>query len=956
MGSNMATNKRRTRNESTVPEIKMTREVKLKVRWRELSSKLGEVLAQGFLTALGGDGISAGISALMGATSTIKIDAEPGEKAWSLAVLCFAWALDELKTLPETDVSALRKALDDALGEAKAKVDDGQEYVPITFLQRPTTLPLYRALRDAVVARKDTFRFGIGESDDALKARFDSAYDRAMFEVYSRRADVYQSLGSIFSSDTAQAAERQINWATYRSGLIYEFEVRPVFGQEATRLSLSQLYVPLRACWPRDGSATEDHDIRRLSHTHDVLMLDDELEKWVRSSSEDDSIRLIGGGPGSGKSTTLRAFARRMADRQDLRPLFIPLQYIDLEGDLREAVNRYFVDRTSGSFTQPPLSRTAIEDGPPLLLIFDGLDELARPGEAANEVVNLFSTKLANMISSLRGDGSKSIKVVVSGRMPSFQAAKRYISPPKRGCLEVYGFTPPEPGYSPHKKGSLWSLDQRPIWWRQYASLVGGSQEVPPAFTSDQLRGITHEPLLCYLLVLSGFATANWEQAAENPNRIYKTLVDSIWERGWGEGGVKRQGPGRTLSKADFNTLMQTIALAAWQGGDTRIATEPAFAIAIKIAQVEAAWESFKNDNGPDITNLALNFYLKAAETGQRGFEFTHKTFGDYLAARAIFDIAEDLATFIRRKVDHAMTDWVTATGSGSLSKEVLTFLRDEVRLRTTDSTDPNALSKIIDLKRSFEQFINAILVDGLPASMNSASWRVAETRQRNAETMAWAVMNALSLTIAHADSPEKLVRVDWPDVQTSFHGLLRRLSTNRNSGNPALSCFSYVVAPQADLFGLSLFGIDLRGSQMQGANFAGCLLIDANLSGANLEGCNFERAMLDRAQFERASLIAANLIDARITMETTTNIHPAAGPDGKVVNMKSPKEILFDKTIISEQSLLYADLEYFSKKANLFKGRSSYFHDASAHGGILARNSEIKRIMKEILVETGSS
>jgi hypothetical protein len=80
------------------------------------------------------------------------------------------------------------------------------------------------------------------------------------------------------------------------------------------------------------------------------------------------------------------------------------------------------------------------------------------------------------------------------------------------------------------------------------------------------------------------------------------------------------------------------------------------------------------------------------------------------------------------------------------------------------------------------------------------------------------------------------------------------------------------------------------------------------------------------------------------------------AGPDGKVVNMKSPKEILFDKTIISEQSLLYADLEYFSKKANLFKGRSSYFHDASAHGGILARNSEIKRIMKEILVETGSS
>jgi hypothetical protein len=159
--------------------------------------------------------------------------------------------------------------------------------------------------------------------------------------------------------------------------------------------------------------------------------------------------------------------------------------------------------------------------------------------------------------------------------------------------------------------------------------------------------------------VLSGFATANWEQAAENPNRIYKTLVDSIWYRGWGEGGAKRQGPGRSLSKADFNILMQTIALAAWQGGDTRVATEQAFGNAVKIAQSEAAWENFKNDNGPDVTNLALNFYLKAAEKGQRGFEFTHKTFGDYLAARAIFDIAEDLTVLIRRKVDHAMTDWV---------------------------------------------------------------------------------------------------------------------------------------------------------------------------------------------------------------------------------------------------------------------------------------------------------
>ena len=61
-------------------------------------------MAQGFLAALGGDGMSAGISALMGAISSIKVDAEPGEKAWSLGVILgFLCSLVvELKTLPGT--------------------------------------------------------------------------------------------------------------------------------------------------------------------------------------------------------------------------------------------------------------------------------------------------------------------------------------------------------------------------------------------------------------------------------------------------------------------------------------------------------------------------------------------------------------------------------------------------------------------------------------------------------------------------------------------------------------------------------------------------------------------------------------------------------------------------------------------------------------------------------------
>jgi uncharacterized protein YjbI with pentapeptide repeats len=144
----------------------------------------------------------------------------------------------------------------------------------------------------------------------------------------------------------------------------------------------------------------------------------------------------------------------------------------------------------------------------------------------------------------------------------------------------------------------------------------------------------------------------------------------------------------------------------------------------------------------------------------------------------------------------------------------------------------------------------------------------------------------------------------------------------------------------------------------MQGANFGGCHLIRANLSGANLEECSFERAMLDAAQLEGASLKKANLADAWITVDTTTNIIVDVGHDGKIVYRKFPQEILFDQTAISEQSLLYADLEYFSAKADLLRRTITHVRrlGEDIRGDVFTRGSEIRRIIKATAVETRPS
>ena len=839
--------------------IAIERDPKINVDWTALSANVLEFLAKTVFSSATTGNVASGTSNLLAATKAIRADMEIGEKLWHISMLSFGWALSEVIIVRGGDENALSKKIKELIKLAGERVDLGQEIAPLSFISRPTQLPLYKFLRQKVVDHKNLFRPGVNESDEVVSWKVDSAYDRAIFEVFLRRPEIFDSVLSVSSQVMLESAQKQLDWSAYRQRLAFDFTVRPVFGQESSRLSLSQLYIPLRGYWRKNDDLPADIAADHYSGHHEYGWVEPILKEWIAGDATEDCIRLIGGGPGSGKSTTLRSLASGLAAHPEVRPLFVPLQHISLDGDLREAINRYFSERTSGDFHHPPLGRSYVEDGPPIVLIFDGLDEIARPGEAANEVVGLFAAKLTNLVTALRGDGQQKLKVIVSGRMPAFQAAKRYLTPPREGCIEVYGYTP-LPG---NRDDQLGKVDQRKAWWEQYANLVGLAPEIPPAFSSEKLSGLTHEPLLCYLLVLSGFAIENWEKAAENPNIIYRQLVDSIWDRGWGEGAKKRQGAGRSLSKHDFNVLMQTIAIAAWQGGDTRVASEAGFQAAIGIARAESAWESFKHDNGPDVTNLAMNFYLKAAEEGHRGFEFTHKSFGDYLAARAVLDIAMELPNVVFRKVDHALVDWVEATSTGVLTNEILYFLRDEARLRIAES---GTADKIIEVKKSFEVLINTVLIEGMPVQGGGHTWRAAEQRQANAESMAWAVVNALSLALASVENEERAVKIAWPNPKESFLHLLKRLTRVGLRDAPALKCFSYVVAPDSLLFGMAISSIDLRGAQMPNSNFNGCHLINANLENGMFERSSFERAMLDSARMDGGEFKSCNFVDARLT------------------------------------------------------------------------------------------
>lgn len=551
---------------------------------------------------------------------------------------------------------------------------------------------------------------------------------------------------------------------------------------------------------------------------------------------------------------------------------------------------------------------------------------------------NLFISKLDQLQSALSGDSDKFPRIIVTGRLPSFQAAKRFKGSLGKSALEVLGYGPVDDSDAP-----LRQEDQRKTWWQRYSSLVGLNSDVPMALSDIRLSDITNEPLLCYLLVLSGFAVNDWEAAAENRNLIYQRLIDEVWKRGWGgQGKAKdRQGAGRHLSKASFNDLMETIALAAWLGGDTRVATEEAFHATLKITHAESAWQEFNQDGGEDVANLAMNFYLKAADGSQRGFEFTHKSFGDYLAARAIVALAREVSNLVPRYTDAALQAWFKATATGTLTPEILVYIRDEIRLmRASGGPGPKLVE---DLFVAFQSLVRTVMIEGLPAHQSSPlNWRAAARAQKNSEVMLWAVMNACVLSIQTEGESPRLIDIGLQDNRFALKSVMARILIGEENQPPVAKCFSYLKASNSGLFGLEISSVDLSYSDLSTANMSGCHLMDSSLVGCNLVSTIMQRTNLDRCRFEGAKVEGLDLTDARLITcnplgDTTGNIVVSRRTllDWAAKNELTADRIIFSsrRRVIDEDKWLekakIADDMYKSYVASMPKDeRQNYFVD----------------------------
>jgi uncharacterized protein YjbI with pentapeptide repeats len=822
----------------------------IKVNFKDFSKALGKGLVDlgfGKWDSLAGDGIEA--------LTALGLAANAEEIAW---LLVYRSLLQAMKTLidektelePEKfDIKALQTKINQALETSSLTINK-------KFFEHPDKDSIVEAVKPAFMEWLK--QCGLSEADaQAIADRLPIYFAAALQDEWGSHAKDYGALKEKLDTPFTQANERVQAWFRYSTWLQKQVE-EPMFLEA---FSLKRVYVPLRAYYNHklEGKKSEELEGRMTGSKHServVIDLEKELEIWLTKAKKDDAIRLISGGPGSGKSSFAKMFAAKLAAKGTIPVLFIPLHHFEPSDDLIDAVGEYCAD--GRILPHNPLAAEHRESR--LLIIFDGLDELAMQGKVAEKTAQDFVREVQRKVERFN-QRETWLQVLIGGRELVVQTNETDFR--KSGqILHVLPYFVAEDEWEYYVDAKkLLEKDQREEWWKNYGAASGrGYTSLPTELDQENLTEITAQPLLNYLVALSLQRGELRFSKETNLNAVYADLLKAIYERGWtGHQHTAIQG----IEEKDFVRILEEIGLAAWHGNGrtTTVSEIERHCDNSNLKSLLSRFrEGFREDDAEaSIIRLLTAFYFRQSghdHSGDKTFEFTHKSFGEYLVAKRIVREVRLVSKKLEeRQYDpdegwherDALQRWALLCDASNITENLLVFIFNEMRLEDK--------SNIEQWQKTLCHLIEFVLDHGMPMERISGySFRYTDLMARKSE-------EALLLVLSACAHLTKLVsKIGYP-YRASFGSWLSRIHPQRVDVRALpLRCLSFL-----DLHNCILNGKDLYNAELEGSNLNFSQLVQVNLSYSNLEQASLEEALLIRANLEGANLEGANLEGANL-------------------------------------------------------------------------------------------
>jgi uncharacterized protein YjbI with pentapeptide repeats len=831
-------------------ELKVTKPVSvwnrnIKISPKELLRGIGKMAIKGASLDWSGVGDSA-----LDTLDATGLQKEPGEIAWLLIYRSLISAISRLThnyldlfENPPDEKSV--KEISDSFEKEMLKIE---VTIDLEFFQKPGDLKLLKDLNALLV----NWMKGLGASDDNAEKicnRLPDYFETALNEKWRAAPQDYLKLKEFFDTPFTKATEESRGWKLYNQWLKSQVNDRMF----AEAFGVEKVYVQLRAYYKeKKGDDDKNLDPHGRETKNIVFDLETAFRKWLNNFSSDSAVRFISGGPGSGKSTFAKIFASRIANETNIPTLYIPLHLFDATDNLISAMEKYI--KGNKLLSGNPLD--AKEGKTRLFIIFDGLDELALQGKVASEVANAFVDEVLRRIHEGNVQGLQR-QVIICGRTIAIQSVASKLRESKQISYVLPYFLKDQKKYKDPEK--LLETDQRKIWWQLYGKAIDKNYpSMPDNLNRESLEEITAQPLLNYLVALS-YDRKRIEFTDDTTlNQIYADLISEVYCRQYEGGRINVYVGG--LKETEFVRVLEEIAVAIWHG-DGRTATVSSIQEKCRSGGIQKYLDSFQEGAKAGVTRLLTAFYFRQSESlmdGDPTFEFTHKSFGEYLTALRILRLLRQIQTQRKRQHDdpddgwsekYSLERWTEFCSATAMDADLMRFINNEFgKMKHKDLSELQLI--VCDL---FTYTIN----HGLPFSSYFAQkdFKQHLILARNAEEALLAVHFGI-VKITKQISKLNL------ESATAFGEWVSRLRGQRQGPQNKLALNSLGFL---DLSGYLLDIQDFYRANLEGANLEGASLYSANLEGANLGGANLEGANLEGANLYSANLGGANLYSASL-------------------------------------------------------------------------------------------
>ena len=783
---------------------------------------------------------------------------QPGEIAWLLIYRAFISAISKLthKYIDIFENPPDEEELDE-ISELFEKEMVGIEVtIGLDFFERPADLRLLKDLRTPL----ENWMNGLGlsqENTPKVCNRLPDYFVFALNEKWRVAPEDYVQLKEYYDTPFTKATEERRGWQLYNQWLKRQVNDRMF----AEPFGVEQVYVPLRGYYEEKKEKKYDggHNVSGIDPRGQkdniekiVFDLESDFRAWLSHFSSKTAVRFISGGPGSGKSTFAKIFASRIANETDIPTLYIPLHLLDASDNIISATGK-FVEGNRFLSGNPLDAKTGKNR---LLIILDGLDELALQGKASSETANAFVDEVLRRIHEGNVQGLQR-QVIITGRTIAIQSVASKLRETKQISYVLPYFLREKEGFK--DEHNLLGNDQRNDWWVLYGKAKGKNYEsMPNELSRKSLEEITAQPLLNYLVALSYDRQRLSFTDDTTLNQIYADLINEVYCRQYEDGRVSVCVG--DLSQVEFTRVLEEIALAIWHG-DGRTATVSDIQKKCKAGGIQRYLESFQEGAKAGVTRLLTAFYFRQSEGNKEGdptFEFTHKSFGEYLTALRIIRVLRQIQTQIdRREKDpddgwsekESLSRWIDFCSNTAMDPDLMRFISNEFL-----QIDQNEL---LGWQNSITRLLTYNINHGLPITSGYADKGLRQLLNlfRNAEEALLAIHFLL------AKITGRITRLEF-ESETIFSEWISRLRGQRQGPNNKLCLYS--------LGFLNLSGSCFDAQDFYGANFDSSIFFNSqmnmiNFSEANLRYAKFEEAMLVRAHFEASNLYKADFSRARL-------------------------------------------------------------------------------------------